>query len=183
MTDSQLPTSEIRVSWQEYHRKIEILAHAIYQSGWEFNQILCLARGGLRIGDTLSRIYNLPLAILSVASYGGLGDRVRGELTFSQTISMTAPKLGSKVLLVDDLVDSGVTLVQTLSWLQQHHEDAIEEIKTAVIWYKACSEIAPDFYVDFLPDSPWIRQPFEVYERLQPSELSARIGDILPLLP
>ncbi len=179
MTDSQLPISEIRVSWQEYHRKIEILAQIIYQSDWEFNQILCLARGGLRIGDTLSRIYNLPLAILSVTSYGGLGDRIRGELTFSQTISMTTPKLGDRVLLVDDLVDSGVTLAQTLNWLQQHHEYAIEEIKTAVIWYKACSEISPDFYLDFLPDSPWIHQPFEIYEQLQPSDLSAWIAQDL----
>ncbi len=179
MTDSQLPISEIHVSWQEYHHKIEILAQTIYQSGWEFNQILCLARGGLRIGDTISRIYNLPLAILSVASYGGSGDRVRGELTFSQTISMTTPKLGNRVLLVDDLVDSGVTLAQTLTWLQQHHEYESEAIKTAVIWYKACSAIAPDFYVDFLPDSPWIHQPFEVYERLQPSDLSAQIAQKL----
>jgi uncharacterized protein len=179
MTDSQLPVSEICVSWQEYHHKIEILADKIYRSGWEFNQILCLARGGLRIGDILSRIFNLPLAILSVASYGGLGDRVRGELTFSQTISMTTPRLGNKVLLVDDLVDSGVTLAQTLNWLQQHHEYEIESIKTAVIWYKSCSEIAPDFYGDFLPDSPWIRQPFEEYERLQPSDLCARIAQQL----
>jgi uncharacterized protein len=178
MTDSQLSISEIRVSWQEYHHKIEILAHTIYQSGWEFNQILCLARGGLRIGDTLSRIYNLPLAILSVASYG-IGDRIRGKLTFSQTISMTTPKLGDKVLLVDDLVDSGFTLAQTLNWLEHHHEYAIEEVKTAVIWYKACSEIAPDFYVDFLPDSPWIRQPFEVYEQLQPSDLSTQMAQDL----
>lgn len=170
------PTSEISVTWQEYHQKIETLAYKIYQSNWEFNQILCLARGGLRIGDMLSRLYKLPLAILSVASYGGAGDRTRGAITFSQTISMTTAKLGSRVLLVDDLVDSGATLVKTLQWLKQHDLHEIEAIKTAVIWYKACSEIAPDFYVDYLPNSPWIHQPFEVYELMDLSELGIDAG-------
>jgi hypoxanthine phosphoribosyltransferase len=179
MTDSQLPILEISVSWPQYHQKIEILAHKIYQSGWEFNQILCLARGGLRIGDTLSRLYKLPLAILSVASYGGDCDRVRGALRFSPTISMTTAKLGNRVLLVDDLVDSGATLTQTLDWLKQRDRDEIEAVRTAVIWYKACSEIAPDFYVDYLPDSPWIRQPFEIYECLQPSELAPKVTQIV----
>jgi uncharacterized protein len=163
--------SEISVTWQEYHQKIEALAYKIYQSNWEFNQILCLARGGLRIGDTLSRLYKLPLAILSVSSYGGAGDRTRGTIAFSQTISMTTAKLGSRVLLVDDLVDSGVTLAQTLQWLKQHDIYDITAIKTAVIWYKACSEMTPDFYVDYLPDSPWIHQPFEVYEHMDLSEM------------
>ncbi|WP_019501021.1 phosphoribosyltransferase [Pseudanabaena sp. PCC 6802] len=176
MLESKLPvsepTSEISVTWQEYHQKIETLAYKIYQSGWEFNQILCLARGGLRVGDTLSRLYKLPLAILSVSSYGGTGDRTRGAITFSPTISMTTQKLGSRVLLVDDLVDSGTTLAQTLQWLKQHDVYEIEAIETAVIWYKACSAIAPDFYVDYLPDSPWIHQPFEIYEHMDLSEMA-----------
>ena len=63
--------SDLYVSWDEYHAKIEGLAAQIYQSEWEFDQILCLARGGLRIGDILSRIFDKPLAILSTSSYGG----------------------------------------------------------------------------------------------------------------
>jgi hypoxanthine phosphoribosyltransferase len=54
--------SDLYISWPDYHHKIEQLAVKIYQSSWEFNQIVCLARGGLRIGDILSRIYNQPLA-------------------------------------------------------------------------------------------------------------------------
>jgi hypothetical protein len=27
--------------------------------------------------------------------------------------------------------------------------------------------------VDFLPDNPWIHQPFEKYEKLQPQDLQA----------
>ncbi|MCX7597172.1 MAG: phosphoribosyltransferase family protein, partial [Fischerella sp.] len=62
---------DLYVSWSDYHRKIEQLAAQIYQSGWQFNQIVCLARGGLRVGDILSRIYKQPLAILATSSYSG----------------------------------------------------------------------------------------------------------------
>ena len=41
------------VSWDEYHMLIERLALKVAHSGWEFDQILCLARGGMRPGDVL----------------------------------------------------------------------------------------------------------------------------------
>ena len=162
---------DLYVSWEEYHSKIEQLAAKIYQSQWEFDQILCLARGGLRIGDVLSRIYNKPLAILSATSYGGKDFQERGSLTIANKITMTTAKLGKRILLVDDLVDSGVTLDQILVWLKQHQEYEIAEVRSAVLWFKACSVAKPDYYVDFLPDNPWIHQPFEKYEKLDPKDL------------
>ena len=162
---------DLYVSWEEYHTKIEQLAAKIYESQWEFDQILCLARGGLRIGDVLSRIYNKPLAILSATSYGGKDFQERGSLTIANKITMTTAKLGKRILLVDDLVDSGVTLDQILVWLKQHQEYEITEVRSAVLWFKACSVAKPDYYVDFLPDNPWIHQPFEKYEKLDPKDL------------
>lgn len=165
--------SDLYVSWQEYHAKIEQLAAQIYQSRWEFDQILCLARGGLRIGDILSRIYDKPLAILSTSSYGGKDFQERGKLTIANNITMTTATLGQRILLVDDLVDSGVTLANILEWLQQHSEFDIKEVRSAVLWFKACSIAKPDYYVDFLSDNPWIHQPFEKYEKMNPNDLSA----------
>jgi hypoxanthine phosphoribosyltransferase len=162
---------DLYVSWEEYHTKIEQLAAKIYQSQWEFDQILCLARGGLRIGDVLSRIYNKPLAILSASSYGGKDFQERGSLTIAHSITMTTAKLGKRILLVDDLVDSGVTLDHILVWLKQHQEYEIAEVRSAVLWFKACSVAKPDYYVDFLPDNPWIHQPFEKYEKLGAKDL------------
>jgi len=163
--------TDLYVSWDEYHANIEKLAAQIYQSQWEFDQILCLARGGLRIGDTLSRIYDKPLAILSTSSYGGKDFQERGKLTIASNITMTTNTLGKRILLVDDLVDSGVTLLRILEWLKEHQEFAITEVRSAVLWFKACSVVQPDYYVDFLDDNPWIRQPFEKYEKINPSEL------------
>ncbi|NDB44738.1 MAG: hypothetical protein EB032_09460, partial [Betaproteobacteria bacterium] len=48
------------VSYDEYHNLIEKLALKVHQSGWEFDTILCLARGGMRPGDILSRIFDKP---------------------------------------------------------------------------------------------------------------------------
>ncbi|NJO40805.1 MAG: phosphoribosyltransferase [Cyanobacteria bacterium CRU_2_1] len=162
---------DLHVSWSEYHQKIEQLAARVYQSHWEFNQIICLARGGLRVGDILSRIFDQPLAILATSSYGGSAGKTRGAITFARDLTMTTANLGSHILLVDDLVDSGVSLKRTLTWLDRHYGFYIDEIRTAVLWYKACSVITPDYYVDYLADNPWIHQPFEAYENMNPEDL------------
>jgi uncharacterized protein len=162
---------DLHISWSDYHHKIEQLAASIYQSGWEFDQILCLARGGLRVGDILSRIYHKPLAILATSSYSGKGKQERGSLIFSEHLTMTTENLGSRILLVDDLVDSGVTLQETIPWLKKYSQSPIEDLRTAVIWYKACSVFQPDYYIDYLADNPWIHQPFEHYEFTNPADL------------
>jgi uncharacterized protein len=154
---------DLDVSWDEYHQSIEQLAERIFQSSYEFNQIVCLARGGLRVGDILSRIFDRPLAILAASSYSGDGDRQRGKLAIASQLTMTTERLGDRILLVDDLVDSGVTLQQTTIWLHDLHPE-IQTLKTAVLWYKACSTYVPDYYISYLPNNPWIHQPFEKYD-------------------
>jgi uncharacterized protein len=166
--------SDLYVSWTDYHENIEKLAIAIDQSDWKFNQIVCLAKGGLRIGDIFARLFDLPLAILSTASYGGINNQVRGSVTFGRDLTMTTANLGSHILIVDDLVDSGITLKKSLVWLDRQYGFYVEEVRTAVLWYKACSEFKPDYYVDYLPDNPWIHQPFEQYETMTPADLAQR---------
>ena len=165
----------LNVSWEQYHALIERLALAVHESGYAFDQIICIARGGLRVGDVLSRIYEKPLAILSTHSYTAEGGTVRGELVIAEHMTMTSPKLGSRVLLVDDMVDSGHTLAKVVAELPRRYAH-IESLKSAVLWWKACSVFRPDFHVDYLPDNPWIHQPFEVYDNLRPHELKARLA-------
>lgn len=164
--------SDLYVSWSEYHQKIETLAVKVYQSGWQFNQIVCLAKGGLRVGDIFCRLSRQPLAILFSSSYGGEDNRQRGQITFSQHLAMTQTHLGDKVLLVDDLVDSGISLQEAINWLRCNYGREITEIRTAVIWYKSCSQAIPDYYVDYLEDDPWIHQPFERYEQITLAKLA-----------
>ncbi|HEY9726091.1 MAG TPA: phosphoribosyltransferase, partial [Chroococcales cyanobacterium] len=37
---------DLYISWSEYHQKIEQLAAKIYAANWDFNQIVCIAKGG-----------------------------------------------------------------------------------------------------------------------------------------
>ncbi|KKI99666.1 phosphoribosyltransferase [Prochlorothrix hollandica] len=168
------PDTDLYVSWTDYYSQVETLAVQIYESGWTFNQIVCLAKGGLRIGDILCRLYDCPLAILAAASYGGQHNQERHGLVFSRDLTMTTANLGSHVLVVDDLVDSGITLERSLQWLTSHYGFYIEEMRTGVLWYKSTSVIQPNYYVDFLDNSPWIHQPFESYERITPQQLAQR---------
>ncbi len=79
------------------------------------------------------------------------------------------------MLLVDDMVDSGHTLAAVYKTLPERWP-VISACKTAVLWWKACSVFKPDYYVDHLADSPWIHQPFEVYDTLRPAALQARLA-------
>ena len=165
---------DLWVSWSDYHRAIETLALRVHESGWKFDQVLCLARGGLRPGDVFSRIFDVPLAILSVSSYREDAGTVQGELDIAKHITLTKGALAGKILLVDDLVDSGVTLARIQEHLRSHFP-AVTDLKTAVIWYKACSTVRPDFYLEYLSTNPWIHQPFEEYDSLRPDQLRAHM--------
>ena len=159
---------DLYISWDEYNKKIEQLAIQVYQDGWKFNQVVCIAKGGLRVGDVFSRLFNVPLAILSVESYSGKSNDVKdqqGQFTFSRDLAKTTPNLGSCVLLVDDLADSGKTLIKSLKWLELYYGFYLEDkIRTAVLWQKASSSFKPDYRLDYLENSPWIHMPFEKYE-------------------
>jgi len=162
------------VDWERYHQATEELVRLVYESGWKFDQVLCLARGGLRPGDIFSRVFDVPLAILSASSYRAEAGTVQGELDIAKHITVTKGTLAGKVLLVDDLADSGVTLKRVQGHLQGNFP-GVSEVRSAVIWCKACSVLRPDYYFEFLPTNPWIHQPFEIYDSMRPEDVVARL--------
>jgi uncharacterized protein len=163
-------STNLHVSWDEYHRLIERLALKVHDSGWQFNQIVCIARGGLRVGDQLSRIFDLPLAIMSTSMYREGGGTVRGQLLMSEHLTMTSAKLGDRVLLVDDMVDSGHTMEIVRRELPGRFPH-VSELRTGVLWHKSVSVYTPDYAVEYLSDSPWIHQPFERYDNMRPTAI------------
>lgn len=170
--------ADLYVSWDDYHHAIERMAAKVHASDYRFDQIIALARGGLRVGDTLSRIFNQPLAVLATQSYFANADKTeesQGELTIGQHMAKVNERLGDTILLVDDLVDSGKTMQVVVEHLR-HRYPGIKKVKTAVIWKKGCSVFTPDYWADDLPDNPWIHQPFEVYDKMRPEELAARVA-------
>ena len=174
MSSHESTDRDLWVSWDEYHRKIEQLALLIYESGWQFDRILCLARGGVRPGDILSRIFNVPLAVLSTSSYRDDAGTVQGDLDIAMHITQTGGSLAGRLLVVDDLLDSGVTVEKVVLHVKTQFP-AVSEIRVGAIWQKACSRVTPDFVVEYLETNPWIHQPFEVYDTIRPDQLLRRI--------
>ncbi len=161
------------VSYDEYHNLIEKLAIKIFQSGWQFDTILCLARGGMRPGDILSRVFDKPLAIMSTSSYRADAGTQQGNLDIARYITTPKGEIAGKVLLVDDLADTGHTLNEVIKLLRGGYS-TISELRSAVIWTKGLSTFEADYSVEFLPTNPWIHQPFEGYDSMRPQQLISK---------
>ena len=124
----------------------------------------------MRPGDILSRIFDKPLAIMSTSSYRAEAGTVQGHLDIARYITTPKGEIAGRVLLVDDLADSGHTLHRVVDMLRNNYKP-ITELRTAVIWTKALSNFQSDYSVEFLPTNPWIHQPFESYDSLGPDRL------------
>lgn len=161
------------ISYDEYHKLVEKLAIKVHQSGWEFDTILCLARGGMRPGDILSRVFDKPLAIMSTSSYRADAGTVQGHLNIASFITTPKGEIAGKVLLVDDLADTGHTLTAVVNQLRTNYPP-ITELRSAVIWTKGVSTFQADYSVEELPTNPWIHQPFESYDAMSPQQLMAK---------
>jgi hypoxanthine phosphoribosyltransferase len=124
----------------------------------------------MRPGDVLSRIFEVPLAIMSTSSYRANAGTEQGNLDIAHYITTPKGEIAGKVLLVDDLADSGYTLQAVIDLLRKKYK-SITEMRSAVIWTKQLSTFTPDYSVDFLATNPWIHQPFEGYDSLRPAQL------------
>ncbi|MEP7311148.1 MAG: phosphoribosyltransferase family protein [Pseudomonadota bacterium] len=162
--------THLYVSYDEYHHLIEKLAILVHRSGWQFDNILCLARGGMRPGDILSRIFGVPLAIMSTSSYRAVAGTLQGHLDIARYITTPRGEIAGRVLLVDDLADTGHTLKNVYDMLKVNY-GTITELRTAVIWTKAMSTFKADYSVEFLATNPWIHQPFENYDSQSPQDI------------
>jgi hypoxanthine phosphoribosyltransferase len=166
------------IDWKEYNLIVEKLAVQIHESGFKPTMLIGIMRGGSPIIDVLSRVFKLKCAYLAVESYSGEGtEDQQGELVFSREISSTVQDMGGRLLLCDDLSDTGVTLQKSINWLHNYPSiKNIESIKTAVLWKKKDSTFEPDYCAQRLDSNPWIVQPFENYEEVNIKDLVKKHG-------
>ena len=157
------------VSFNEYLDTVEKLAIDVNKS-FKPTVLVGIMRGGAQIIDILSRIFKLPTAYIVIQSYSGKGtEDKQGELIFAREISSIASEKDfEKVLLVDDLSDTGLTLNKSIDWLKKYEpvKNYIKDIKTACLWKKKSSKFNPDYCPVMLDSDPWIVQPTEHYEEL-----------------
>ncbi|KAF4529936.1 hypothetical protein B566_EDAN018247 [Ephemera danica] len=117
---------------------------------------------------------------MSTSSYRAEAGTIQGRLDLAKYITMPKGELAGRVLLVDDLADSGHTLKAVVERLRGMPQ--IQELRSAVIWVKGVSGYQPEYHVENLPSSPWIHQPFEEYDNLRP-EYTIKKNIITPVEP
>ena len=157
------------ISFNEHIQIVEKLAIQIHKN-YSPTVLVGIMRGAAPIIDILSRILKLPIAYIVIQSYSGKGiEDKQGKLMFAREISSLANnKDFTRVLLIDDLSDTGLTLNKSIEWLKSYGptKDFIKEVKTACLWKKKSSSFEPDFCPVKLNSDPWIVQPTEHYEEL-----------------
>ena len=162
------------ISFDQYINIVEKLAIDIHKK-YKPTVLVGIMRGAAPIIDILSRILKLPIAYIVIQSYSGKGtEDQQGQLMFAREISSLAnEKDFNKVLLIDDLSDTGLTLNKSIEWLKGYEpvKDYIKEVKTACLWKKKSSTFEPDFCPVRLDSDPWIVQPTEHYEELSIEEI------------
>ena len=172
-----LMAEKLIIKFDEYLDTVEKLALTISQN-YKPTVLVGIMRGAAPIIDILSRILKLPTACIVIQSYSGSGiENKQGELIFARDISSIASNSDyERVLLVDDLSDTGLTLNKSIEWLKQYEpvKNYIKEIKTACLWKKKSSSFTPDFCPIRLNSDPWIIQPTEHYEELNIEEIVSK---------
>jgi hypoxanthine phosphoribosyltransferase len=165
------------ISFDDYNKIVEKLAIEINEK-FKPTVLVGIMRGAAPILDILSRLLKLPIAYIVIQSYSGDGmEDQQGELIFAREISSLAKKKDyKKVLLIDDLSDTGLTLNKSIEWLKNYEpiKNHINEIKTACLWKKKSSTFEPDFCPVKLDSDPWIVQPTEHYEELTIEDIIKR---------
>ena len=162
------------ISFNDYTKIVEKLAIEIHKN-YKPTVLVGIMRGAAPILDILSRILKLPIAYIVIQSYSGKGmEDKQGQLMFAREISSLAKNEDfEKVLLIDDLSDTGLTLNKSIEWLKNYGptKNFIREVKTACLWKKRSSTFEPDFCPVKLNSDPWIVQPTEHYEELSIEEI------------
>ena len=156
------------------------LALQILNSGYSPDLLVGIWRGGTPIAIAIHEALEfsgLPCAhcVLQVSSYTGIGSRQKVQMN---DIGALVTKAGvcKRLLLVDDVFDSGQSMSSIISHLQHACGDNMPEVKIAVPYYKPANNttsLTPDFYL--YKSSAWLVFPHELVN-LEEAELRQKPG-------
>jgi len=125
-------------SYEDFLADTKVLTQKI---DWKFDGIIAIARGGLSLAQLLGEYYN----IREVYSINTIGYEDATKLESVEVFNKPELKDAKSVLIVDDIVDSGDTLVEVLKVLSKTYPSVT--FKTASLFYKKSAKIAPDWCV------------------------------------
>jgi hypothetical protein len=147
-------------SWDKIYGLLLNLAQKIQKSQFEPDVIVGVSRGGLVPARILSDLLENPnVASVAAQFYVDIA-QTEPEPTITQSVSVSV--MGKKVLVVDDVADSGKSLKLVMAHLT---EKGASEIRVATVYYKPWSITVPDYYK--MQTSCWIVFPWEQKETVR----------------
>ncbi|MDR1992926.1 MAG: phosphoribosyltransferase [Nitrososphaerota archaeon] len=153
-TQYEIPT------WNQIYNQLYNQAQKIRTTHYQPNIIIGIARGGLIPSRILADLLEIhPFATIQTEFYIDIA-KTKQEPTIKQTL--TTPIKDKKILLVDDVIDTGKTHKLIQSHLQTQ---GATEIKTAVLYHKPQAITTPDFYEK--QTTHWIIFPWDTKETLK----------------
>ena len=129
---------KIYYPYEEYREDLKTL---IIQIDQPFDAILGIARGGLSMAQMLGEYYDMR----EVYSINTIGYNDTHKNDSIEVFNIPELKDVKTVLIVDDIVDSGDTLVEVLAVLNGRYPNI--SFITASLFYKKTAKITPTWYV------------------------------------
>ncbi|ADV64540.1 phosphoribosyltransferase [Desulfurococcus mucosus] len=144
------------VAWRVLHGLLRDLATRI-NSGYRPDIIIAVAKGGLIPARILVDLLGVEeMGLIEVKFYKGVGEaREKPYVTFTAL----PPIDGKKLLVVDDIADSGRTLQVVADVLSRFK---YMDLRFATLYVKPWSTIMPDYYGEIVEE--WIVFPWEICE-------------------
>ena len=147
MSDQTSP-QEIHISWDNFEADSRALAEKLKGTRWK--GLLAITRGGLAPTALLSNYLNIThIETLCLSSYD---NRDQGEMNIIKNVNLEDG--GKDWLVVDDLADTGKTLVHVKKLLPKAH--------ITTLYVKPAGQHLPDTYLKSYEQSSWIVFPWEV---------------------
>jgi len=147
------------ISWSEIERLCRRLAGFVRASNYRPDVVIAIGRGGYVPARLLCDYLDI-MALTSIKIEHYLSGAARQEQAVV-SYPLCADISDQRVLLVDDVNDSGDTLALAIRHLQTFHP---REIRTAVVHHKTTTHFSVDFCARKIIKWRWLIYPWAVYE-------------------
>lgn len=148
----------IPISWQQLEKDTIHLAKKVRDEYGKIDEIVAISRGGIVIGRILSDILEAKISFITIESYQGFKQGKEPVVT-QELDSGQARMTGKKILLVDELAESGETFIKGLEYIKKL---PIKSVITACLYIKPKTKYIPHFYTK--KHDGWIILPYELRE-------------------